>query len=244
MALAVTPAGGDPSEFYVELPDTSVPRRPVELDKSTGGAAEIGGGEARKTDTTTTDKARGEGEASGVESEGTKETKPALPLLRAPVEDVSVLVAEDVVMTPGGTRLDFDDFEELLLGEKSLGGHWREEYGRQREKKRKDPAVLVEIPDTPSAQAYEVAQHNKLDEQYFAPVYEDKGIADEVVLPPPSRSGTAENISEVTPGDSKSEANTAEGKGSSVTAVATGAASAVKDAALKVMDTLTGGTKP
>ncbi|KAF8469634.1 hypothetical protein BDZ91DRAFT_847522 [Kalaharituber pfeilii] len=42
-----------------------------------------------------------------------------------------------------------------------------------REKKKKDPAVLVEIPMSPSPQAYEVAHSHKLQDQYFNPIYED-----------------------------------------------------------------------
>lgn len=66
-----------------------------------------------------------------------------------------------------------------------------------KEKKKKDPAVLVEIPKSPSAQAYEVAHNQKLQDQYFNPVFEDESRTPRDGAAPPSPEKVAETLKAV-----------------------------------------------
>ncbi|KAI5786350.1 hypothetical protein DFH27DRAFT_575140 [Peziza echinospora] len=63
---------------------------------------------------------------------------------KAPVNDVTVLVAEDVVLTPGGCNIDLSEFENLV-GEKNLGSQIQEQYKLAKLKKLRDPAVMIEV---------------------------------------------------------------------------------------------------
>ncbi|KAI9813114.1 MAG: hypothetical protein M1827_004334 [Pycnora praestabilis] len=64
--------------------------------------------------------------------------------------------------------VDSDVYEELS-GEKGMGRLWVEERAQIRAAKSKDPAVVVNIPNTPAAQDYEVAAQHPEKPEGFRP---------------------------------------------------------------------------
>ncbi|KAF8424670.1 hypothetical protein EV426DRAFT_87414 [Tirmania nivea] len=74
----------------------------------------------------------------------------------------------------------------------------KKSWGKElKEQKKKDLAVLVELPKSPSAQAYEVAHSQKLQDQYFNPVFEDESRTPRDGAAAPSPEKVAETLKAV-----------------------------------------------
>jgi hypothetical protein len=77
-------------------------------------------------------------------------------------------------LVAGLLRPGAEEDYEAVGGVEGANKVWVEERKRRERERMKDPAVLVNIPKSPSAQAYEVAQNRDPKGDYFRPEMPDR----------------------------------------------------------------------